>query len=199
MTAWDERVDPHAVYYAAAAERLERRIANVKRALFADHEDRAEVYAILDASRDPSIYYDIYREARAYDCLFAGKVDPKLATSAPWIVQLDRDAPFTDRILSRGWGRNWGVFAVSRAPLEAMRRHLRRFLIVGTEDGPRLYFRWYDPRVLRPYLRTCTERELDYVYGPILRWVVEGAEPEQLVDARRSPAGTLDAQPIEVG
>ncbi|MFO0616578.1 MAG: DUF4123 domain-containing protein [Polyangiaceae bacterium] len=195
----DEDVDPHAAYYAAARERLERRVANVKRALFAGDDERAQVYAVLDGSRDPSIYYDIYRDARAYDCLFAGKIDPKLATSAPWIVPLDADARFTDRILSRGWGQNWGVFAISRAPLEDLRRHLRRFLIVGTEDGRRLFFRWYDPRVLRPYLRTCTVRELEYVYGPITRWVFEDEEPERLVDARRASGGALDARRIEVG
>ena len=36
-----------------------------------------------------------------------------------------------------------------------------------------LVFRYYDPRVLRPYLPTCTETELDFVFGPVQRFLVE--------------------------
>lgn len=166
----------------AASSRTER----VLDALFRAHEERAHVYAVLDGARDERIYYEVHRGARAYACLFAGKVDPALATAAPWVVPLDRDAPFTRRIVDIGWGRSFGVFVISRAPLEDMRRHLRRFLVVGTEGGRQLFFRYFDPRVLRPYLPTCEPRELAYVFGPILRWVYEADAPNTLVSATRA-------------
>ena len=36
-------------------------------------------------------------------------------------------------------------------PVDELRRHLRRFLLVKDESGRQLYFRYYDPRVLRLY------------------------------------------------
>lgn len=157
----------------------------IEEVLFRDEADRVNVYAIVDPARDERVYYEMYREARAYACLYAGKIDPAVAVAAPYVLPIDRDAPFTKRLLSLMWGRSGGVFVTSRIPLEDMRRHLRRFLIVGTEEGKRVYFRYYDPRVLRPYLRTCTPRELDYVFGPILRWVTEGEEEDALLEMSR--------------
>lgn len=155
--------------------------------LFRPDEDHLEVYAVLDGARDERIYYEVHRGARAYASLFAGKkLDPSLAVAAPWVVPLDRDSPFTRRLIELGWGRSWGVFLTSRLPLEDMRRHLRRFLVVGTENGRQLFFRWFDPRVLRPYLPSCEPRELAFVFGPIVRWIYEADTPDVLIDASRA-------------
>ena len=42
------------------------------------------------------------------------------------------------------------------------------------------YFRYYDPRVLRVYLPTCNARELQTVFGPVLRYLVEDEKPTGL-------------------
>jgi hypothetical protein len=60
---------------------------------------------------------------------------------------------FTNWILEHGWGKNCGIFATSAADLRQMRRHLRTFLVVHDEEGKPLYFRYYDPRVLRVFCR----------------------------------------------
>jgi hypothetical protein len=39
-----------------------------------------------------------------------------------------------------------------------------------------MLFRYYDPRVLRSYLPTCTPEELAQVFGPIHSFVMESAE-----------------------
>jgi hypothetical protein len=58
---------------------------------------------------------------------------------------------------------------------------LRHFLIVHTSDGKAYYFRYYDPRVLRPYLPTCTAGELTEFFGPIQTWIAEGEDPGALL------------------
>jgi hypothetical protein len=69
-----------------------------------------------------------------------------------------------------------------------LRHHLRKFLRVQDEDGRRLFFRYYDPRVLRAYLPSCTSEELDTVFGPIGAYLAEAADGEALIEFRRRGA-----------
>ena len=132
------------------------------------------VYAILDGARDERIYRAVYDSHLDHECLFAGELSYDLALAAPYLVELERDAAFTRWLLEEGWGQSFGVFAWSHTGLEAMRRHCRRTLQVKDEAGRRLFFRFYDPRVLRVYLPTCNAAELREVLGPVTRFVAEG-------------------------
>jgi hypothetical protein len=62
-----------------------------------------------------------------------------------------------------------------------MRKHFRRFLTVHDSDGKPLLFRYYDPRVLRVYLPTCTAEELQTIFGPVLCFLQEGENPAELL------------------
>jgi hypothetical protein len=42
-------------------------------------------------------------------------------------------------------------------------------------------FRYYDPRVLRTYLPTCSQQDLGEFFGPVLNYVVEGEDPAELL------------------
>jgi hypothetical protein len=160
------------------------------------HGDDERTFAVLDGARDPIIQGAVQRSGLPYRCLYTGALDPALARAAPYVVQLERDAPFT-RDLAGRWGDAWGIFLRAPGGLAALHRHLRRFLRVQDERGRTLVFRYYDPRVLRPYLPTCTEAELDYVFGPVERFVVESGSAEAVsatgaagvLVARRDPAG----------
>ncbi|HYN40273.1 MAG TPA: DUF4123 domain-containing protein, partial [Thermoanaerobaculia bacterium] len=54
----------------------------------------------------------------------------------------------------------------ARATADVLRKHLRRQLIAQDGNGKRMYFRFYDPRVLRTYLRTATPPERAELFGP---------------------------------
>lgn len=144
----------------------------------ASRDDAAppEVYAVLDGARDERIYRAVYDSRLEYECLFAGEISYDLAQAAPYLVHLDPRASFTRWLLEEGWGKSFGVFAWTRADIETMRRHCRRLLQVKDEGGRKLFFRYYDPRVLRLYLPTCTVAEAREVLGPVGRFLVEGAE-----------------------
>ena len=57
---------------------------------------------------------------------------------------------------------------------ERLRKHLRGF-VVKDQRNRRLVFRYYDQRVLKVYLPTCTGDELETVFGPIERFWTENA------------------------
>ncbi len=141
----------------------------------------AGVYALLDAARDPRIFHAIGTSGLDYECLFSGKLPRVLAMAAPYIVSLDPDAEFTKMLLNQGWGSSWGVFASSDAGFEDLRKHFRKFLkVVDKSTGKSLFFRFYDPRVLRVYLPTCSSDELRQVLEPVRRCFVERENPAEM-------------------
>ena len=54
--------------------------------------------------------------------------------------------------------------------------------MVYNEDGKPLYFRFYDPRVFRVYLPTCNESELEIIFGPVSRYLVESEDVGEMAE-----------------
>lgn len=162
----------------------------IRRYLFSDAE--TNVYAVLDAANAPDLLDKLYELRPPFACLYNGELEADMAEVAPYLVQLDADGPFTRWLLEQGWGRNWGIFLTSPGDLRAVRRHLRTFLMVYDPDGQPLYFRYYDPRVLRTYLPTCNAEETQFVFGPVERYLLEDQDTAILLRFR--PAGALPVQ-----
>lgn len=134
-------------------------------------------FAILDGANIPELLPKLAEESPEHICLYRGELEPDLAECAPYLVRLERDSPFTRWLVSEGWGNNWGIFASTATDLQTLRRHFRGFLLVMSPEGKRLYFRYYDPRVLRSFLPTCTPRQLAEFFGPVGFFIAEDEEP----------------------
>jgi hypothetical protein len=137
-----------------------------------DAASQASVWAILDCARDPQIYLALLASKLEFRCLYSGKLPRELEMVAPQLVELQPGNRLTAQLLDQGWGNSWGVLLRTQDPSN-LRHHLRKFLTVQDEDGRRLLFRYYDPRVLRVYLPTCTPAELKQLFGPVQSWIVE--------------------------
>ena len=138
-------------------------------------------------------------ECRAeYFCLYRQEMEPDVAEVAPYVVQLKSGAAFTRWILEDGWDGHWGIFAVSIAGLRVVRDHLRKIVTVRNEDGKEMYFRYYDPRVLRVYLPTCQDLELKTMFGPVSQYLAENDEPGTLVRFSLEEMG-LRREVVKVG
>jgi hypothetical protein len=146
-------------------------LERLRQLLFAGEDESA--YAVLDGASIPDLLPNMLAAPEEHACLYRGELEPDLAEVAPYLVKLRQESSFTEWILSEGWGNHWGIFAVSQIGLEALRRHFRHFLRVKDPAGKVLYFRFYDPRVLRVYLPTCKRTEIKTVYGPISRYIAE--------------------------
>ena len=143
-----------------------------------------DIWMILDCARDPQRIFRFLVECHLENrCLYGGNIPPALEMAAPYLVQLERDADETHRLIDMAWGNSWGVFLSSAAALTGLRRHLREFLMVRDGMGRRMAFRYYDPRVLRCYLPTCTRSELATVFGPIKAfWTEDEDSPDQVLE-----------------
>ena len=51
---------------------------------------------------------------------------------------------------------------------------------VADEDGQTFFFRFYDPRVLRAFLPTCSPSQLTDFFGPVRAMIVESEGGEEL-------------------
>jgi DNA-binding PadR family transcriptional regulator len=147
--------------------------------LFAD--EAAHVYAVLDGASVEELLPKLYDLEPEFECLYRGELEPDMAEVAPYLVRLEPETEFADWVLEEGWGRHWGVFAVTDAGLRELHKHFRSFLTVYDPDGKPLLFRYYDPRVLRVYLPTCDAGELRTVFGPVSCYLLEDQEPNTLL------------------
>ena len=147
------------------------------------------LYAILDGAANPDLRQQLWQQQVPHLCLFPGELDPEIALVAPYLVALTAGAGFTDYVLE-GWGHDRGIFLLSDVDPRALRRHFRGLIMVHhPDDGRPLYFRFYDPRVLRVYLPSCTRAEADALFGPVARYLVEDEGGKALLRFRREADG----------
>ena len=132
------------------------------------------LFAVLDAARDPRILQLLRESVHEALSLYDGVQGDALASVAPYVVALPRGSRLLQQLVLEGWGKRWGVFLSSPAPLAEVRRHLRRFLLVADDlTGRRLYFRFYDPAALRAFLACATTRQASAFFLNIDRLLVE--------------------------
>lgn len=143
-----------------------------------DEEGRPpRVYFLADAARDERIYALVQSSWLDSTCLYDGDLPLEFRRTAPYLAELEPRNEETREILDLGWGNAWGVFLHADAEMEELKAHFRTLLTVRDEQGKMFFFRFYDPRVLRAYLPTCTREELKTVFGPVDAFLLEGDEP----------------------
>ena len=103
---------------------------------------------------------------------------------APYLVPIDPESGYLEN-WTRRWGRNAGILVTSVADLDTLYAHLRDIFVAKDEDEREYFFRFYDPRVLRSYFTSCTPEERRYLFGPIRAFLLEGANPNELVTLDR--------------
>ncbi len=139
------------------------------------------LYAVLDAARDERILELLRESADETRSLYEGIKGDTLAEVAPYLVKLDPQGFLLEALICEGWGQNWGIYLDCPLSFSEVRRHFRRILWVQAEGKPNpLYFRFYDPRVLRIFALTCTKEQLQELYGPLRQCWVEDFNHELL-------------------
>lgn len=120
------------------------------------------VFMLVDATlrREVAGFFDLDSISQPVLCLFDGDVAATSGESAPWLVDLsitDTDNPgsltFHRKFFKAHWPVGTSVLIQTDAPFETIRRHLRRFTkLPMQDDGKMPFFRFWDPRVLAPFL-----------------------------------------------
>jgi hypothetical protein len=132
-------------------------------------------YILFDAARIGDEMDELKKLGKENESLYKTKEESLLQSVAPYLFVFAENTQLGDFYFSNGWGKSWGVLVFSPAGFKELHKHFRRFLTVKTEDGTELYFRFYDPRVLRIFLPTCDTGQLVEFFGPIQYFLVEDA------------------------
>lgn len=147
--------------------------------------ERILVYVVLDGASVPDLPMRLYEMRPPNYCLFRGELAPDMAEVAPYVVQLVPGAPFTEWVLqNENFGKHWGVFAHSLHSIKEMRRHFRSLVTVYDETGKPMIFRFYDPRVLRKFLPTCSADELKTFFGTVQQMFAEDEKGQKFSSFR---------------
>jgi hypothetical protein len=174
-----------------AAESERRRRAALAFTALHREAARAPLYMVLDGARDPRILELLHEAPDEHRSLYEGTRGEALEAVAPYLVRFRDDSGLLERLMIEGWERRWGVFLASPLSFRDMRRHLRRFLMVEVEDTrQRLYFRFYDPGVLREFMPTCSVRQVAELLGEAEAALGEGADGSLMRFVKAQPTRT---------
>ena len=134
------------------------------------------LYGVIDGARCIDLAYEAkLRFGKKIHSLFLPEVQTQLWDVAPYLVPIDPASEFVDSWAKR-WGTAAGVLLTSTADEEALAAHLRKIFVVEDDEKQEYFFRFYDPRVLRTFLPTCSAEQLEEFFGLIEALLVEDAD-----------------------
>ncbi len=151
-----------------------------------------DLYAILDGATVKKLPDACEDLEATHACLFKGETDPAILVRAPWIMKLEPGEELMEWFIEEGWGRNWGVVAQVPAgtEFEEVVRHFRQFVQVKLPDQKIVFFRYFDPRVLRLFLPTCDAPQLQSLFALPALLSCESEDPDVML-VYGNKAGTL--------
>lgn len=190
------RLEKRAERQREAAELMARKRAALKelRAVSEAAAARKErLYAVLDAARSDRILVVLRESIETYRSLYEGIDGEVMSQAAPHLVELPRGSALLEQLVMEGWEERWGIFFTFPRSFRDARRHLRHFLMVRDDDTrKRLYFRFYDPGVLREFLPLATVRQRDEFFGEVTAFYAESERGALLKFERGTGASDAD-------
>lgn len=148
------------------------------------------LHALMDASLTPELPEKLIQHKPQLDYLplFLGDEAASLAAISPYLMRLEFDDPLLWWLLDEGADKAWGIYLCSNAELTALHHHLFSLLAVRDLQGDTLWFRYYDPRVLKPFWRALNDEEKNRFLGPIECLIILDT-PQQGLWAYQRPQG----------
>ncbi len=138
--------------------------------------NQGKLYALMDGALAPELQAALieHQPPLEYIPLFLGDERGTLAPVSPYLVRFNSfDDSLMWWLLDEGQGKSWGIYLCSQAALTELHHHLFTLLAVRGLEGEKRYFRYYDPRVLRPFWEALTQEEKNRFMGPIQTILVE--------------------------
>lgn len=158
-------------------------------ALVCQHLKAGEkLYGVVDSARDRELaeaawaHFELKRWS-----LFGASGADHMANVSPYLVAFDFRSSYPHAgsgyldLWANRLGSAAGILLISSADARSMWEHLGTIFKVADEHGHNYFFRFYDPRVLRVFLPTCSTEQSQQFFGPVRRILVEAETAENML------------------
>jgi len=129
--------------------------------------DESSLRAIVDGARVPGLAALLDHLPLRHHLLGAAEDSHEIAHALPRLVELEPRPEVLGAF--DPWLLPATIFVVCAAPIEQLRMHLKRFLVVLDGTRREVLLRFYDPRTVAPFLDASTDDERRLFFGPIQR------------------------------
>ncbi|MEZ5083029.1 MAG: DUF4123 domain-containing protein [Bacteroidales bacterium] len=136
-----------------------------------------KLYGIIDSARNEEVFRYLITGNVEYKSLFEGTLDVQSFGVSGFLVECIKESPLFTWMTSEAWGENCCIFFTSKSNFEDLFTHFQQFNRVYLEDEKVVLFRYYDPRVLRTYLPSCSLNEIDLFFGDVQAFYAESEDP----------------------
>lgn len=126
---------------------------------------------------------------------YRGATDPEIEAVGPYIFTYPNSTSFQNWYIQNGLHKHWGILIDSPSSFDQIYEHFRKFVCFQSEDDQLLYFRFYDPRVLKLFLLDCDSVQLTEFFGPVTKFICEG-ENEDYVSIFSVDRGKLITEKV---
>jgi len=135
-------------------------------------------YIVADGAALPGLGEAISKNNPEFCCLYSGSINEEMAAVAPYLIKAQEGSALLDWLLDN-WGQNFGIAAIipEQLSFDEVKKHFHSLLMIKHPEGRALYFRYYDPRVLRRFLPMSTPEQMPLLFDQIKLFVMEGEEP----------------------
>jgi hypothetical protein len=125
------------------------------------------LFVLLDGARIPKLRVMLQQLAVEHRPLFRPSPREDLSHVTPFVARCTPRSDLSTWLALDPTVLEAAVFLVADADLEELHDHLRRFLLVEDPRRGDRYLRFYDPRVLPPFLSASDDSEKRQFFGPI--------------------------------
>ena len=137
------------------------------------------VYVYLNALREQLIQAFVEASGEQFMPLSQSLVAGRVLTSS-YLVALPHNSRLHNVLLKEGWGRLWGIYCSSPAPIDQVAGHLRSFATVQSATGVPLNLPLADPHFMRVFLSNLSPAEGLAVFGPVRHFFLEADTDDSL-------------------
>jgi hypothetical protein len=155
--------------------------------------ERVPLFALVNAEADETLSSWLVMSGFPVrqHTLWEGEPGASAPGWAPFLLSLTPGSPALHQLLENGWGKGWASYFTSSAALEDLRAHFSRFLMTQLQGKGEVYFRFYEPTVMREFLTQANPNELAMFFGPVNEWLLEAPVKGSMLRVRNSPGGLV--------
>ena len=142
--------------------RVKKLINYFQTLLESEEYENHNLYAIVDSAINKEFTKALHmQEEESYKILLKEPLAQKVEKAAPYLVKLNLEEEYTQKLMKKGFATNWLTYILSHKNINELTEELKEMIMPYSEQHQReILFRFYDPRNLDNYVMIREAEEL---------------------------------------